>query len=100
MSYKVIPAKKVAELLAAESVVVLDMRDSKAFLEGHIEGAIQATEEHVVKVVEETADDTPVLVYCYYGVSSRKLAEYLANQGLNNVYSLEGGWGAWCLQQS
>ena len=97
MSYKVITAAKMAEMIATENVVVLDMRDSKAFLEGHIEGAIQATEEHVVKVVEETPDDSPVLVYCYYGVSSRKLAEYLVSQGLNNVYSLDGGWGTWCL---
>ena len=98
MSYKVIPANKAVELLADETVIVLDMRDSKAFLDGHIAGAIQATEEHVVKVVEETEEDAPVLVYCYYGVSSRKLAEYLSSQGLNNVYSLDGGWGAWCLQ--
>lgn len=98
MKYKVVAPNEVASLLKNPDTIVLDMRDSRAYLEGHIGHAIQATQEHIVRVVEEQEAEAPVLVYCYHGISSRKLAEALAEQGLNQVYSLEGGWGAWSLQ--
>jgi len=97
MNYKVIAPKQVAPLLESPDTVVLDMRDSRAYVEGHIGHAIQASQEHIVKIIEEQGAEAPVVVYCYHGISSRKLAEALASQGLNQVYSLEGGWAAWCL---
>lgn len=100
MSYKVIPVKQAAELMDNDEVVVLDMRDGRAFQEGRIDGAVQVTDEYIVQLLEELDTETPVLIYCYYGVSSRKLADYLVSQGLSNVYSLDGGWGAWCLHNT
>lgn len=100
MSYQVIAANQVTSLLEHPEVVVLDMRDSQAYLNGHIGHAIQATEDHVMKVIEDQDAESPVLVYCYHGISSRKMAEYLSEQGLNHVFSLEGGWGAWSMHNS
>ncbi len=97
MSYQVIAANQVTSLLQHPEIVVLDMRDSNAYVAGHIDHAIQATEEHVMRVIDEQDAESPVLVYCYHGISSQKMAEYLASQGLNHVFSLKGGWGAWCL---
>jgi len=95
MPYKILSPQQVPALLENPDVVVLDMRDGNSYVAGHIPGAIQATEEHVIKVAEETPANTPVLVYCYHGISSRQLAQFLASQGLEQVHSLEGGWGAW-----
>ena len=42
-----------------------------------------------------TEFDTPVLVFCYHGHSSQGAAQYLANQGYEEVYSVNGGFEMW-----
>ncbi|MGL5628515.1 MAG: rhodanese-like domain-containing protein, partial [Plesiomonas shigelloides] len=37
----------------------------------------------------------PVIVMCYHGNSSQGAAQYLVNQGFDEVYSLNGGFEAW-----
>ena len=39
--------------------------------------------------------DTPVLVYCYHGISSQNAAAFLIERGFETVYSLDGGFEAW-----
>ena len=40
-------------------------------------------------------DGVPVVVYCHHGVRSLKAAYFLAQSGLDNVASLDGGIDAW-----
>ena len=39
--------------------------------------------------------DTPVMVMCYHGNSSKGAAQYLLQQGYDVVYSIDGGFEAW-----
>ncbi|MGL5597426.1 MAG: rhodanese-like domain-containing protein, partial [Aeromonas sp.] len=39
--------------------------------------------------------DTPVIVMCYHGNSSQGAAQYLLQQGYDEVYSLDGGFEGW-----
>ncbi len=98
MSYKVIKVNQVSGLLENPKTVVLDMRDSNSYQAGCIERAIPVTEASLTQLIESAHPETPVLVYCYHGFSSRKLATMLVGQGFTEVHSLEGGWGAWSLQ--
>lgn len=38
--------------------------------------------------------DTPVMVMCYHGNSSKGAAQYLLQQGYDVVYSIDGGFEA------
>ena len=39
--------------------------------------------------------DQPVVVVCYHGNSSQGAAQYLAQQGFEQVYSMDGGFESW-----
>ena len=45
--------------------------------------------------IEKTDKETPLVVCCYHGNSSRGAAEYLSQQGFKQVYSMTGGFDAW-----
>ena len=39
--------------------------------------------------------DSPIIVSCYHGVSSRNVANFLVEQGYENVFSVIGGFDGW-----
>ena len=51
--------------------------------------------ENVKEYIEKTDKETPLVVCCYHGISSRGAAEYLSQQGFKEVYSMTGGFEAW-----
>jgi thiosulfate/3-mercaptopyruvate sulfurtransferase len=46
-------------------------------------------------VINGTAKDRPVLIYCYHGHASREYAQVFTDFGFSDVYSLDGGYEAW-----
>lgn len=40
----------------------------------------------------------PLVVYCHHGVRSRMVADWLAAQGLTDVWNLRGGIEAWSVK--
>ncbi len=49
----------------------------------------------MVQFMEQAEFDQSVLVMCYLGISSQGAAQYLVNQGFEEVYSVDGGFEAW-----
>ncbi|AMV39980.1 rhodanese-like domain-containing protein [Planctomyces sp. SH-PL62] len=47
--------------------------------------------------IREALDRGPVVVYCHHGVRSMRVAEWLAERGLNGVVNLRGGIDAWSI---
>ena len=47
------------------------------------------------KFMRDNDFDTPVMVMCYHGNSSKGAAQYLLQQGYDVVYSIDGGFEAW-----
>jgi thiosulfate sulfurtransferase len=82
------------ELIEAKASVV-DVRDPQAFQAGHIEGAILLDNNSVDSFIQNTAKDAAVVVYCYHGNSSQQAGQFLAEQGFEQVYSVDGGFEAW-----
>ncbi len=74
---------------------LVDIRDPQSFALAHAEGAFHLTNDSLVSFTNEVDYDVPVIVMCYHGISSQGAAQYLVNQGFEEVYSLDGGFEAW-----
>ncbi|MFM2486165.1 thiosulfate sulfurtransferase GlpE [Celerinatantimonas yamalensis] len=85
-------------LINEQGAVLADIRDDSAYQQSHVPGAIHLTNQSLMALLEEVAPETPVIVMCYHGISSQSAAQYLLQQGLDAVYSLDGGYEAWVKQ--
>lgn len=81
--------------LIENNAVVVDIRDAVSYQTSHMTDAINLNNDNVGQFIEHTNKDTPVIVCCYHGNSSKGAAEYLAAQGFAEVYSLNGGYSQW-----
>lgn len=91
----------VAETAARQSdqkIIIADIRDEQSYISGHIEGAWHLTSTNLGEFIEQHDPDSAVVVVCYHGNSSQGAAQYLVQQGFEDVYSMDGGMAAW--QQS
>ncbi|WP_325891350.1 thiosulfate sulfurtransferase GlpE [Grimontia sp. NTOU-MAR1] len=75
--------------------VMVDIRDPQSFQLSHPQGAFHLTNDSIVQFMNDVDYEQPVLVMCYHGVSSQGAAQYLINQGFEQVYSVDGGFEAW-----
>lgn len=83
------------ELLETGAVQVVDVRDPQSFAQARIPKAFHLTNDSVAEFVLHGEFELPVVVCCYHGISSQSAAAYLAGQGFDTVYSLDGGFTAW-----
>ncbi|WP_298440696.1 thiosulfate sulfurtransferase GlpE [uncultured Ferrimonas sp.] len=81
-------------------VQVVDIRQPEVFALGHIPSAINLHQGNVDRFLLEGEYDQPVVVVCYHGISSQSAAQYLVEQGFEQVYSLDGGHDGWAKQQA
>ena len=75
-----------------DGVHIVDVRDEGAYEAGHVENAIHLSGSNVEEFVQTADPDKPVLVYCYHGNSSQSAAAYLAEQGFDAAFSIDGGY--------
>jgi len=91
--------QQVNELLKnnGKSPVLLDVRESDEWRQGHLEGAIPLPRGFLEIKVETAIPDknTPVIAYCAGGVRSLLAAKVMREMGYENVTSMAGGYGAW-----
>lgn len=81
--------------LTAGGVALVDIRDPQSYASAHIEDAVHLSNENLQRFMDDTPLTTPVIVCCYHGNSSQQAAQFLVQQGYNEVYSLDGGFEAW-----
>jgi thiosulfate sulfurtransferase len=93
-----ISIQQAQQLQQQSMAVVVDIRDPQSFALGHIPGAIHLTNDNVAEFIEQTDKSLPVVVVCYHGNSSQPAAQFLVEQGFEQVYSMDGGFEAWKLQ--
>lgn len=95
-----IDAAEAAELVAAGTVKVLDVRTQVEFDDAHIKDAVHVSiqEETFEEKVKELDHGKPYLVHCAAGVKggrSWKAVDALKEAGATKVYHLNGGLGSW-----
>ena len=85
---------------ASNEVQVVDIRDAASFAAGHIQHSVNLTNENLAHYIAAADMDKPLVVVCYHGMSSQSAANYLNEQGFDDVYSLDGGFSAWSIANS
>ncbi len=94
-----VSAQQVNDLLRnnGKSSVILDVRESDEWRQGHLEGAVSLPRGFLEIKVESTVPDknTPIIAYCAGGVRSLIAGKALKELGYQNVTSMAGGYGAW-----
>ena len=80
-----------------DSFLLLDVRESEEFRQGHIPGAIHVPRGFLEMKIEAIASarDTSLTVYCAGGVRSLLACDTLKNMGYTNLESMAGGFGDW-----
>lgn len=81
----------------AEGAIVIDVRESDDFAQGHARDAIHISRGVLEMRIEGVAADpaTPILCYCGGGSRSALAADSLQKMGYTNVASIAGGFKAW-----
>ena len=85
-------AQTVADRL--DQLQLVDVRDSSEWHLGHIEGAVNISEDDLTDRVDELDRTRPVVTVCRAGSRSAEAAEWLRGQGFD-AQSLDGGMLAW-----
>ena len=95
MTYKQISmdeAKQIFESGGADSYIILDVRTSDEFADGHIPGAINVANESIgAEARAERGDKNQLIyVYCRSGNRSKQAAEKLVALGYTNIVEFGG----------
>ena len=84
-----------ARTLVKEGALLVDVRTSEEFADGHIDGAINIPVSQLdARLAEVGAKTRPVVVYCFSGARSRRAADALRTAGFTKVHDL-GGMSRW-----
>ncbi len=81
----------------AGGAVLIDVRESDDFANGHAAGAVHLSKGVIELRIEEAVPDvsTPIVCYCGGGSRSALAADNLQKMGYTNVVSMAGGLKAW-----
>lgn len=77
----------------ANGAVVIDVRSSQEYKEGHISGAINIPEYKIGNDIRNQLKDkdNEYILYCSSGIRSKNAYKKLIKLGYRNVYNLYGG---------
>ncbi|RDI71385.1 rhodanese-like domain-containing protein [Halopelagius longus] len=76
-------------------LTVLDIRDPSSYDEGHVAGAENVPAQRLSAETLDREWGDEVVVACYVGKSSRRVASILDSRLDADVSSLSGGFDAW-----
>lgn len=79
-------------------VVLLDVREPQELTLAKVRQALHIPMREVPQRLQELEPATPLVVMCHSGGRSRRVAEFLAASGFEEIYNLAGGIDAWAEQ--
>ncbi|GAA4360166.1 thiosulfate sulfurtransferase GlpE [Kangiella marina] len=97
MNFKCISIDDVNRMSEKQSIHVIDIRDPQSFAAGHMPDSVNINNQNAADYIDSTDKETPLVVVCYHGHSSQPAAQYFAAQGFKEVYSMDGGFEVWKL---
>lgn len=96
-NYKAVSADEGKETIKNISPFILDVRTSREYNFGHIEGAalmpVQVIQTEYKKL--EQYKNSPVFIYCASGNRSTVASKILIEKGFSNIYNLRYGIKGW-----
>jgi rhodanese-related sulfurtransferase len=84
------------DVLKRPEVLLLDCRTTADYLRGGMVGAQHLCDANAGDYLMGRPKHTPVLIYCYHGHASQIRAQMFIDFGFSEIYSLDGGYEAWC----
>lgn len=82
----------------SQGAYLVDIRDINSYQAHHIKHSERIDNDTLPDFLRYADMDKPIIVCCYHGISSIQAAGFLAQQGFDFVYSLEGGFAAYSVQ--
>lgn len=91
-----ISSKELVGKIDDEALMILDVRPSKEFQQGHIQGAINVLPEDIAEKTQDLPSNKTVVAYCRgpYCVYSHQMVDLLRAQGIDAL-RLEEGFPEW-----
>jgi sulfur-carrier protein adenylyltransferase/sulfurtransferase len=96
-SIKQIDIDEARRMLDKPGTVLVDVRESDEWRQGHIPQAVGIPRGFLELRIEEKVPDhkTPVILQCASGTRSLLAARSLSELGYENVYNMTGGFNSW-----
>lgn len=94
MSFLRIDVERARELIGQNALVV-DIRDAPSFANGAMPDAVHLSGDNVEAFIASSDKSRPLIVCCYHGNTSQGAAQYFAERGFEQTFSLDGGYEAW-----
>lgn len=98
LAYEDITAEEMLAVLQSDApIVVVDVRRSEEYAQGHLAGALLLPNENIsdAPLLSLPVKDAAIYLYCRTGVRSAQAAQKLVNLGYTNVHNMLGGITAW-----
>ena len=80
---------------APPNAVLIDVREPEEFVRGHVADAINLPQAELASRLNEIPRDRPILTICQTGMRSLRSAQFLRQQGFQQVATVVGGTSAW-----
>ena len=100
--YEILDYKTFKKNIQLKNILLVDVRTSKEYNDGHIEGAVNVDfyQKNIFNSFFKNIDNTkPVYIYCRSGNRSRKTSNKLINIGFIKIYDLKDGYVNWINNQ-
>jgi rhodanese-related sulfurtransferase len=81
-----------------DDVVLLDVREHDELALASVDGALHIPMRDIPARIANLDSGKPLVVMCHSGGRSRRVAEFLKQNGFSNVFNLTGGIDAWSTQ--
>ncbi|MCS7137249.1 MAG: molybdopterin-synthase adenylyltransferase MoeB [Deltaproteobacteria bacterium] len=84
-------------LKSGNELVLIDIREKEEIQTGYLKGAIFLSQEEIPERIVEMGIDleTPLIVYCGFGIKSLDAGRKLKRLGYKRVYTLREGFEGW-----
>jgi rhodanese-related sulfurtransferase len=94
---KLVDVAQAEKLIAAKTVVILDVRTPSEFAAGHLAGAtnLDIHSRDFQSRLEHLDKRQSYLVHCAVGMRSARAAALMSGLDFKSVYDLKGGLDAW-----
>ena len=95
MHFKDITVETLKNKIKDSEIMIIDIRDQDSYRKDSIPNSINYKSIDIIKLAEKRNKQLNIIIYCYRGNSSRKVASFLSDSGFNNIFNLIGGFNAW-----
>lgn len=94
-AYNEIEAGDLFKMMAAQPLLLVDVRNDDEVARGIIKGAVHIPLALLPVQYEALTKIENIVFYCHSGVRSAHAAAFASSKGCKNVYNLTGGILAW-----